>query len=94
MAAKYLGSWRLIDCELYVTLEPCIMCSGAIIQSRIPKVYFGTRDPKGGGVVSLYNILSDKRLNHQTDFEEGILKDECSQLLKNFFRERRKKKKL
>jgi len=92
-AAKTLNSWRLENCDLYVTLEPCIMCSGAIIQSRIRKVYFGTRDPKGGAVVTLYNILSDKRLNHQTEYEEGLLHDECSAMLTNFFREIRKKQK-
>jgi len=91
-AARNLGSWRLIDCELYVTLEPCIMCSGAIVQARIPKVYFGAKDPKGGGVVSLYNILNDERLNHQVEVEEGILADECSLILKTFFRSVRKKR--
>ncbi len=92
-AAVTLNSWRLEDCDLYVTLEPCIMCSGAIIQSRIRKVYFGTRDPKGGAVVSLYNILSDERLNHRAEYEENILQEECSQMLKSFFREIRAKQK-
>lgn len=92
-AANNLGSWRLIDCDLYVTLEPCPMCAGAILQSRIKRVFFGTRDPKAGCVGSLMNILQDKRFNHQTEVVEGILQEECSQILKDFFRQLRKWKK-
>ena len=92
-AAAYLRSWRLEDCELYVTLEPCIMCSGAIVQARIPKVYFGARDPKAGGVRSLYTLLEDERLNHRVDVVEGILAEESAKLLSGFFREIRERQK-
>ncbi len=84
-ACTNLGSWRLEDCDLYVTLEPCIMCSGAIINARIKNVYYGAADPKAGAVDSLYHLLSDSRLNHQVNVHSGILGDECSQMLKNFF---------
>lgn len=86
-------SWRLEDCDLYVTLEPCIMCSGAIINARIKNVYYGAADPKAGAVDSLYHLLSDSRLNHQVNVHSGILGDECSQMLKNFFREIRRRRK-
>ena len=92
-AAAYLKSWRLEDCELYVTLEPCIMCSGAIVQSRIPKLYFGARDPKAGAVKSLYTLLEDSRLNHQVEITEGILAEESSALLTGFFKEIRERQK-
>lgn len=92
-ACEALGSWRLENCDLYVTLEPCIMCSGAIINSRIANVYYGAPDPKAGAVDSLYHLLSDQRLNHQVNVHHGILEDECSQMLKNFFRAIRKRKK-
>lgn len=92
-AAKRLGSWRLIDCELYVTLEPCPMCAGAILLSRVKRVYFGTRDPKAGCAGSLMNLLQDHRFNHQTEVVESILEEECSQLLTSFFRELRRRKK-
>jgi tRNA(adenine34) deaminase len=92
-ACETLGSWRLEDCDLYVTLEPCIMCSGAIINSRIANVYYGAPDPKAGAVDSLYHLLNDQRLNHQVAVHHGIMKDECSQMLKNFFRAIRKRKK-
>lgn len=88
-AAKYLQSWRLVGCELYVTLEPCIMCSGAIIQSRIERVIYATDDPKGGACHSLYDLSSDTRLNHQFTVTKGILQNESSELLKSFFRELR-----
>lgn len=88
-AAQKLGRWRLTDCDLYVTLEPCIMCAGAIVHARFAKVFFGTRDPKAGAVVSLYNILSDTRLNHRPEVHEGLLATEASQMLTQFFRERR-----
>ncbi|MBO4440758.1 tRNA adenosine(34) deaminase TadA [bacterium] len=90
-ASECLGSWRLEDCELYVTLEPCIMCSGVIIQSRIKRLIFGARDPKAGAVRSLYSLLEDSRLNHQVEIVEGILADESSALLSGFFREIREK---
>ncbi len=93
-ASEKLGSWRLENCELYVTLEPCVMCSGAIVQSRIKKVVFGAEDPKGGGVVSLFNLLNDSRLNHRVEVESGIMKSECSTILSDFFREIREKQKL
>ncbi len=84
-ACKVLGDWRLTDCELFVTLEPCIMCCGAIVQARIRKVYFGVPDPKAGAVVSLYRIFDDTRLNHRVEYEGGFLSDECSTIIKKFF---------
>ena len=93
-ACTALNSWRLEDCDLYVTLEPCIMCSGAIVNARIKNVYYGAKDPKAGAVDSLYHLLSDQRLNHQVHVESGILGEECSRMLKDFFRAVRKKKKL
>lgn len=92
-ANRRLKSWRLEDCQMYVTLEPCPMCAGAIINSRIPTVYYGARDPKAGVVDSLYHMLSDSRFNHQVEVHEGILANEASTLLQNFFREIRAKKK-
>ena len=89
---KKLGSWRLEDCDLYVTLEPCPMCSGAIIQSRIRNVIFGAYDPKGGCMGSNMNINDVRGFNHYPDIEGGILQDECSRLLKDFFKAKRKKK--
>jgi tRNA(adenine34) deaminase len=91
-ASQKLGAWRLLDCTLYVTLEPCVMCSGALVQSRIPKVVFGTKDPKGGGLESLYQIGSDPRLNHRIDISNGILQAECSSILSEFFKRRRQEK--
>lgn len=91
-ACKKLGSWRLEDCDLYVTLEPCPMCSGAIIQSRIRNVIFGAYDPKGGCMGSNMNINDVRGFNHYPDIEGGILQDECSSLLKDFFKAKRKKK--
>jgi tRNA(adenine34) deaminase len=92
-AAKALGRWRLSDCTLYVTLEPCTMCAGAIILARIPRVVYAVRDPKAGAGGSLFNILQDARLNHRTEITEGVLAAEASELLKKFFREKRKKQK-
>lgn len=89
---KKLSSWRLEDCDLYVTLEPCPMCSGAIIQSRIRNVIFGAYDPKGGCMGSNMNINNVRGFNHYPDIEGGILQDECSRLLKEFFKAKRKKK--
>ena len=88
-AAEAMRSWRLEGCRLYVTLEPCPMCAGAIIQARIPNLVFGATDPKAGAVVSLYQLLNDARLNHQTQFANGILADECGRILTEFFRHQR-----
>ena len=92
-ACQTLGSWRLEECDLFVTLEPCMMCSGAIVLSRIEQVFYGAVDPKGGAAESLYQLLSDERLNHQVAIETGILEEECGQLLKDFFKNLRDKKK-
>ena len=88
-AAQIMANYRLAGTELYVTIEPCIMCAGAIIHARVERVIFGARDPKCGAVVSLYNILDDKRLNHQVKITEGILKEECGEIISRFFREKR-----
>lgn len=88
-AAAALGSWRLTGCTLYVTLEPCPMCAGAIIQSRIPRVVYGAADPKAGAVESLYQLLCDDRLNHTSETVRGVLADECGQILREFFQARR-----
>lgn len=92
-ACERLHSWRLEDCDLYVTLEPCIMCSGAIINARIANVYYGAPDPKAGAVDSLYHLLTDTRLNHQVNVTSGVLQEKCSQMLKDFFRAIRQRKK-
>lgn len=89
-ASESLGSWRLTDCTLYVTLEPCPMCAGAIVQARIPKLVFGALDPKAGAVESLYEVLSDSRLNHQTEIISGVMAEPCGEILSSFFRQRRK----
>ncbi|MCI2775182.1 tRNA adenosine(34) deaminase TadA [Staphylococcus petrasii] len=91
-ASKVVGSWRLEDCTLYVTLEPCVMCAGAIVMSRIPKVVFGAMDPKGGCSGSLMNLLEEPRFNHRASVITGVLENECGDLLRNFFRELRAKK--
>ena len=88
-ASTTVGNYRLIGTTLYVTLEPCIMCAGSIIQARIQRVVFGADDPKGGGVVSLYGILDDKRLNHSVEVKSGVKKDACAEILSRFFREKR-----
>ncbi len=92
-AAKVIGDWRLEDCTLYVTLEPCPMCAGAIVQARIPKVVFGARSPKAGFAGSVMNILQLEALNHQVEVVEGVLEEDCSQLLKMYFRQMREKHK-
>ena len=92
-ASKKLNSWRLIDCEMYVTLEPCSMCAGALINSRIKKVYIGASDPKTGAVGSVFNLLEDYTFNHKVEYEKGVLQDECESILKEFFKELRKIKK-
>ena len=91
-ASKKLKSWRLLDCEMYVTLEPCSMCAGAIINSRIKKVYIGANDEKTGAVGSVLNLFDDYKFNHNVEFEKGILKKECENILKDFFKELRKLK--
>ena len=88
-AAEKTGNYRLTGATLYVTLEPCVMCAGAILQARLARIVFGTRDPKTGAAGSLYNILNDPRLNHQVIVTEGILKDECADILSRFFKEKR-----
>lgn len=93
-ACKVLGTWRLDDCDLYVTLEPCPMCTGAIIQSRIHRVIFGANDPKGGCIGSCVNLFEIKGFNHYPTYTSHVLQEECSQLLKKFFKKKRMKKKL
>lgn len=88
-AAEKLGRWRLKGCTLYVTLEPCLMCAGAIILSRLDKVVYGTHDPKAGAVASLYQTLSDMRLNHRPELVKGVCEKECSATLKEFFSKKR-----
>lgn len=88
-AAEALGHWRLLDCTLYVTLEPCTMCAGAIVLSRLPRLVFGAWDPKAGMCGSLDNLVQDPRLNHRVQLTAGVLADECGDLLRSFFRERR-----
>jgi tRNA(adenine34) deaminase len=89
-AAESLGDWRLEDCTLYVTLEPCPMCAGAILQARIPHVVFGARDPKAGAVTSLFQLLNDSRLNHACNVVAGVLEPECGQILSQFFQQQRR----
>ena len=89
-ACKKLKNWRLNDCDLYVTLEPCPMCAGAILNSRINKVYFGALDKKSGAVVSNLKMLDNEFCNHTAKYEQGILEQECSDILKKFFKEIRK----
>lgn len=88
-ACELLGGWRLSGCTLYVTLEPCPMCAGAMIQARIDRLVFGANDPKGGAAGTLYDIVRDQRLNHRLEVSGGILEEECAVLLQQFFRERR-----
>ncbi|BBO30600.1 tRNA adenosine(34) deaminase TadA [Lacipirellula parvula] len=91
-AAAALSNWRLENCTLYVTLEPCPMCAGAIVQARIPRVVFGALDPKGGAVRSLYRLLEDERLNHRVAVVEGVLREPCGQVLTDFFAAKRRAK--
>ena len=88
-AAAALGSWRLDGCSLYVTLEPCAMCAGALVLARLPQLVFGATDPKAGAVGSLFDIARDPRLNHRVEVTGGVLADECGALLRTFFRARR-----
>ncbi len=89
-AAAELQSWRLDQCSLYVTLEPCPMCAGAIVQARIPRVVFGASDPKAGAVQSLYHLLSDPRLNHRAEIVGGVMAAECGRILTEFFEGKRR----
>ena len=91
-ASKKLKSWRLEGCDIYVTLEPCIMCSGAIIQSRISKVYYGASDPKGGALGSSINVLEAKNINHHPEVISGVIQEECSKIITNYFKQKRQSK--
>ncbi len=91
-ASKKLKDWRLDDCEMYVTTEPCQMCSGAIVQSRIKKVYIGCMNPKAGCAGSIMNLLQVEEFNHQVEIESGVLEEECSGILKDYFKELRNNK--
>jgi tRNA(adenine34) deaminase len=84
-AGQSLSHWRLLDCTLYVTLEPCPMCAGAIVNARIPRLVYGCDDPKAGAVKTLFQLCEDPRLNHRVEVRGGILREECAQLLKDFF---------
>jgi len=88
-AGQAIGSWRLDECTLYVTLEPCTMCAGAIVLSRIARLVYGATDPKAGACASLHRLVSDPRLNHQARITSGVLADECGEILTEFFQERR-----
>jgi len=90
-ASEHLGAWRLLDCKLYVTLEPCPMCAGAIVQARVPQVIYGTTDPKAGCAGTLMNLLQEDRFNHRVDVVSGVLQEECSAMLTQFFRKLRGK---
>ena len=92
-AAAHIGHWRLLDCTLYVTLEPCVMCMGAIILARIPRLVFGCRDPRVGAVGSIYDFSKDHRFNHRVEVTEGILAEECRDQLSGFFQKLRAQKK-
>lgn len=91
-AAEHLGGWRLSGCNMYVTIEPCSMCSGAMVWSRLDKVYIGAMDPKGGACGSVFNIVQEERLNHYIEIETGIMEDECRQIVQDFFKNLRKAK--
>jgi len=88
-AAHVVGHWRLLDCTLYVTLEPCVMCAGALVNARIGRVVYGATDPKAGAVTSLYEVLADPRLNHRPPVEGGVCAEECGAVLREFFASRR-----
>lgn len=92
-ASKYLGDWRLEGCTIYITLEPCQMCAGAIVQSRITRAVIGSMNPKAGCAGSVLNLLEMQEFNHQVEVERGVLQEECSTMLSGFFRELREKKK-
>jgi len=88
-AAEAIGDWRLENCTLYATLEPCPMCAGAILQSRIPHVVFGATDPKSGAVKSMFQLLTDHRLNHMSTVVDGVMQEDCGAILTEFFRQKR-----
>lgn len=88
-AAKVLGGWRLIGCEMYVTVEPCSMCAGALVWSRIEKLHFGARDPKAGACGSVFDIVRNDKLNHRLEVEGGLMEEECSGIVREFFRDLR-----
>ncbi len=88
-AARAVGSWRVLDSVMYVTLEPCAMCAGAIVLARLPRVVFGATDPKAGAAGSVFNVLEEARLNHRPQVESGLLAEECADLLRSFFAPRR-----
>lgn len=90
-AANYMGDWRLENCQMYITLEPCPMCAGAIVQSRIPKIIFGAKNPKAGCAGSIINLLQIQKLNHQVEIVDGILENKCSVMMKEFFKQFRAK---
>ena len=92
-ASKKLDGWRLTDCEMYVTLEPCTMCAGAIVQARLGKLYIGTMDYKTGACGSILNVLEDYKFNHKVEYETGILQEDCEKVLQDFFKELRRIKK-
>lgn len=92
-AGRAVGDWRLEDCTMYITLEPCQMCAGAIVQARIPRVVIGSRNPKAGCAGSILNLLNIPEFNHQVELTEGVLGEECSAMLKDFFRELREHRK-
>ncbi len=94
MAAEKIGHWRLLDTTLYATLEPCVMCMGAIILARVPRLVYACRDPRAGAVGSIYDFAKDERFNHQVEVTEGVLGTECSQLLSGFFKTLRAGKKI
>ena len=91
-ANKKLGSWRMPECDIYITLEPCIMCMGAIIQSRIKNIYYGAKDPKGGAAISSINVLEAKNINHHPNVVGGIMEEECSKIISDYFKNKRKGK--
>ena len=88
-AAEAIGDWRLENCTLYVTLEPCLMCAGAILQARLGRLVYGASDPKAGAVESLFQTMADNRLNHQVESTSGILARECGEILRHFFQQQR-----
>lgn len=92
-AAEYLGNYRLVDCSLYVTLEPCVMCTGAIQHARISRLIYGASDPKTGACGSVVNLMEEEKLNHHCEVMSGVMKDACGSLLTDFFRARREKQK-
>ena len=93
-ASGNLGCWRLTECDLYVTLEPCLMCAGAILQGRLRRVIFGCLDPKAGALISLYRLCDDRRLNHQVPVTTGVLAEECATVLSEFFNSLREQKRI